>query len=84
MCFIPLQPSTLEKNRKRKSNLQINVNSIAMASLYELLSYHSLEHLDPIMDDFLTFIHSALFSQYSSPAISTVLPKAADGDINCP
>ena len=53
-----------------------------MASLYELLFYYSLEHFDPIMDEFLTFILSTLSSPYSSPAISTVLLEAADGNFN--
>jgi len=51
-----------------------------MASLYELLCYLSLENLDPIMDEFLTFIHFTLPSLYSFSEIPTVLPETADGN----
>ena len=84
MCFTPLLTPTLKRDLKRKSNVQINFNSPAMASLYELLCYHSVEHLDPIMDEFLTFIHPTLSSPYSFPAISTVLPEATDGNVKNP
>ena len=82
VCFTPLLQPTLQRDLQRKSNLQINFNPPVMASFYELLCYHSIEHLDPIMDEFLTFILSTLSSLYSSLAISTVLPKAADGNFN--
>ena len=82
VCFAHLLPHTLKKDLKRKRNFQTNVNSLAMASLYELLCYHSLENFDPIMDEFLTFIHSTLSSLYSSSANSTVLPEATEGKFN--
>ena len=82
VCFAPLRKPTLKRDLKRQRDVQINVNSPAMASLYELLCYYSLEHLDPNMDEFLTFIHSTLSSPYSSPAISAVLPEATDGNFN--
>ena len=82
VCCAPLLKPTLKRDLKRKSKFQINFNSPAMASLYELLCYHSLEHLDPNMDEFLTFIHSTLSSPYSFPATSTVLPEAPDGNFN--
>ena len=50
VCFTPLLKPTLKRDLKRKSNVQITFNSPAMASLYELLCYHSLEDFDPIMD----------------------------------
>ena len=55
-----------------------------MAILYELLCYHSLEHLDRIMDAFFTFIHPTLSSLYSIPEIPTFLPEASDGNVNDP
>ena len=82
VCFTPLLKPTLNWDLKCKTNVQINSNSSAMASLYELLFYYSLEQFDPIMDEFLTFIQSTLSSPSSSPAISTVLPEATDGNFN--
>ena len=82
MCFTPLLKPTLKRGLKRKNNVQINFTSPAMASLYELLCYYSVEHYDPLMDEFLTFIHSTLASPSSSPAILTVLPEATDGNFN--
>ena len=81
VCFTPLLKPTLQRDLKCKKNVQINFIS-AMASLYKLLFYYSREHFDPIMDEFLTFILSTQSSPYSSPAISTVLPEAADGNFN--
>ena len=78
VCFTPLLQPTLKRDLKRKSNVQITFNSSAMDSLYELLSYHSLEDFDPIMDEFLTFIQVTLSSLYSSSAVSTVIPEATD------
>ena len=82
MCFTPLLPHTLKKDLKRKRNLQINVNSLAMASFYDLLRYYSLEHFDPIVDEFLAFIHSTLSSFCSFPAIPRDLPEATVGKFN--
>ena len=82
VCFTPLLKPTLNRDLKRKSNVQVNFNSPAMASLYELLCYYFLEHFDPIMEEFLTFIQSTLSSLYSSPAISTVPPEATDCNFN--
>ena len=82
VCFTHFLQPTLKRDLRRKSNLQINFNSPVMASLYELFCYHSIEHFDPIMDEFLTFIHSTLSFLRSSSAILTVLPEAADGNFN--
>ena len=57
VCFTPLLQPTLKRDLKRKSNVQITFNSSAMDSLYEILCYHSFDNSDPIMDEFLTFIH---------------------------
>ena len=69
VCFRPLIKPTLTQDLKRKSNVQIPFNSLAMASLYEILCYHALQNFDPIMDEFLTFIHFTLPSLCSSLAI---------------
>ena len=82
VCFTPLLKHSLTRDLKRKSNVQINFNSPAVASFYELLCYYSLEHFDPIMDEVFTFIQSTLSSIYSSPEISTVLRKTTDGNFN--
>ena len=80
--FTPLLKPTLKRDLKRKSIIQITFNSPAMASLYELLCYHSLEDFDPFMDEFLTFIQFTQSSLYSSSAIPTVLPEATDCHLN--
>ena len=80
VCFTPLLKPTFKRDLKRRSNVQISFNSPAMASLYELLCYLSLENLDPIMDKFLTFIHFTLPSLYSFSELPTVLPETADGN----
>ena len=80
VCFTPLLKPTLKRDLRRKSNIQMNLNFPAMASLYEVLCYHSLEDFDPFMDEFPTFIHSKLSSL--SSAISIVLPEATDGHFN--
>ena len=82
VCFTPLLKPTLKRDLRRKSNNQITFNSSAMASLYELLCYHSLEDFDPIMDEFLTFVHFTHSSLFSSSTISTVLPEATDCHFN--
>ena len=58
--FTLLLPLTFKRDFKRKSNLQVNVNSLAKTSLYQLLCYHSHQHSDPILEEFLAFIHSTL------------------------
>ena len=78
----PLLKPTLKQYQKRENNVQINFNSFAIASLYELLCYYSLEHFDSNKDEFHTFNYSTLSSPYSSRAISTVLPEAKDGNVN--
>ena len=82
VCFAPLLKPTFQRDLKRKSNVQITFDSPAMASLYELLCYLSLENFHPNMDEFLSFIHVTRSSPYSSSAISTVLPEATDCHFN--
>ena len=49
-----------------KSNLQVKCNSKAMASLYDLLCYHSLTSTDPLLEEirsyFPTRFHSNIFN----------------------
>ena len=60
VCFTRLLPPTLKRIIKRKSNLQVTVNSLAMTGLYQLFCYHSHQHSDLILEECLTFIHSTL------------------------
>ena len=53
-----------------------------MASFYDFLCYYSLQHFDPLMDEFPTSIHSTLSPPSSSSAVSTVLPEATVGNFN--
>ena len=78
----PLLKPTLKRDLKRTNIVQINFNSPAIASLYGLLCYYSLQNFDPNMDEFYTFIFSTLTSAYFYPAILTVLPEAEDGNVN--
>ena len=84
VCFTPLLKPTLKRDLKCKKKFQINYNSPAMTNFYELLCYHSLEHLDAILDEFFTFTYSILSSLYSFPDVSTVLPKAIHDNIKDP
>ena len=79
VCFTPLLQPTFQRDLKRKRNLQINFNSPAMASFYEHLCFHSREHLDPIMNDFLISIHTCLSSLLSFPPTSTALAETTNG-----
>ena len=48
-----------------KSNLQVHFGSKVMASLYDLLCYHSLTCTDPLLEDLLAYLptrfHSHIF-----------------------
>ena len=82
VCITPLLKPTFKRDLRRKSKVQITFNSPAMASLHELLCYHSLEDFDPIMDEFPIFIHFTQSSLYSPSAFSTVLSEATDCHFN--
>ena len=82
VCFTPLLQTTFKRDLKRKQNFQIKFNSPARASRYEVFCYHSLEHLDPIMDEFITYIHTILSSSQFFPATSAVLPETTDDNFN--
>ena len=49
----------------KKSNLQVHFGSKAMASLYDLLCYHSLTSTDPLLEELLSYLptrfHSHIF-----------------------
>ena len=58
----PINPALPFTN---KSNLQVHFGSKAMASLYDLLCYHSLTCTDPLLDELLGYLptrfHSHIF-----------------------
>ena len=49
----------------KKSDLQVKFGSKAMASLYDLLFYHSLTSTDPLLEEILSYLptgfHSHIF-----------------------
>ena len=82
VCFTPLLQTTFQQAFKHKQNFQIKFNSPAMASLYEVLCYHSLEHSDAIMDEFITYIQTILSPFLFFPETSAVLPDTTDDNFN--
>ena len=82
VCFTPLLLPTLKEDLKHKQNFLIRFNSPAMASLYEVLCYHSIELLDPMMDEFITYIYTILSSFLFLPALSALLPDTIDNNFN--
>ena len=60
-----ISPKTSKLDLTDKSNLQFHFGSEAMASLYDLLCYHSLTSTDPLLEELLsnlpTRFHSHIF-----------------------
>ena len=65
VCVTPISPKTSKLDPTEKSYLQVHFGSKAMASLYDLLCYHSLTSRDPLLEDFLSYLptrfHSDIF-----------------------
>ena len=65
VCVIPILPQTSKLDFTDKSNLQVHFGSKAMASSYDLLSYHSLTSTDPLLEELLSYLptrfHSLIF-----------------------
>ena len=65
VCVPPISPQTSNLDLIDKSNLQVHFGSKAMASLYDLLCYHSLTSTDPLLEELnaylLTRFHSHIF-----------------------
>ena len=61
----PISPKTSKLDLTDKSNNQVQFGSKAMASLYNLLCYHSLTSTDPLLEELLTYLptrfHSHIF-----------------------
>ena len=49
VCATPISPQTSKLDPTDKSNPQVHFGSKAMASLYDLLCYHSLTSTDPLL-----------------------------------
>ena len=58
-------PKTSKPDPTDESNLQVPFGSKAMASLYDLLFYHSLTSTDPVLEELLPYLpirfHSHIF-----------------------
>ena len=65
VCVTPISPQTSKLDFTDKINLQVHFGSEAMASLYDLLCYHSLTSTDPLLVELLTDLptgfHSHIF-----------------------
>ena len=65
VCVTPISPKTSKLDLTDKSNLQVHFGSKAMASLYDLLCYHSLTSTDPLLEELLSYLptrfHSHIF-----------------------
>ena len=65
VCVTPISPKASKLDRTDKSNLQIQLGSKAMASLYDLLCHHSLTSTDPLLEELLAYLptrfHSHIF-----------------------
>ena len=75
VCFYSTTPdarSPYSPHGLRKFNLNVIPDSKAMASLYELLCYHSLEHDDPLLEDLLDYIHDLCPNVVSTTYVTTL------------
>ena len=65
VCVTPIAPKTSQLYLTDKSNLQVHFGSKAMASLYDLLCYHSLTSTDLLLEVLLSYLptrfHSHIF-----------------------
>ena len=65
VCVTPISLKTSKLDLTDKGNLQVHFGSKAMASLYDLLCYHSLTSTDPLLEELLAYLptrfHSHIF-----------------------
>ena len=65
VCVTPISPKTSKLDLTDKSNLQVHFGFKTVASLYNLLCYHSLTSTDPLLEELLAFLptrfHSHIF-----------------------
>ena len=62
VCVTPISPKTSKLDLTDKSNLQVHFGSKAMASLYDLLCYHSLTSTDPLLEELLAYLPTRFYS----------------------
>ena len=69
VCLTSKSPINPNLPFTKKSNLQVHFGSKTMASLYDLLCYHSLTSTDPLPEELLAYLlHvSTLISLITSP-----------------
>ena len=65
VCLSHKHPNNPDLPFTTKSNLQVHFGSKAMASLYDLLCYHSLSCTDPLLEELIAYLptrfHSHIF-----------------------
>ena len=65
VCLSHKHPINPDLPFTTKSNLQVHFGSKAMASLYDLLCYHSLSCTDPLLEELIAYLptrfHSHIF-----------------------
>ena len=65
VCLSHKTPINPDLPFTKKSNLQVHFGSKAMASLYDLLRYHSLTSTDPLLEELIAYLptrfHSHIF-----------------------
>ena len=57
VCVTPISPKNSKLDITDKSYLQVHFGSKAVASLYDLLCYHSLTSTDPLLEEVLAYLH---------------------------
>ena len=65
VCVTLISPQTSKLDLNDKCNLQVHFGSKTMASLYDLICYHSLTSTDPLLEELLAYLptrfHSHIF-----------------------
>ena len=69
VCVSSKPPINPDLPFTRKSNLQVHFGSKAMASLYNLLCYHSVKSTAPLLEELLSYpptrFHSHIFDYFA-------------------
>ena len=74
VCVNSISRQTSKLDFNDRSNLQVHFDSEALASLYDLLRYHSLKSTDPFLKNYsLIFLH--VFTPISLISLLTNTPR---------
>ena len=65
VCVTHKTPINPDLPFTNKSNLQVHFGSKAMASLYDLLCYHSLTSTDPLLEELIAYLLHAFILTFS-------------------